>query len=267
MKKNQKIKLIKLIIKKIALYFILIYFWLLIFLYFSQKSMIYYPEKKDFYDCINFEENEKKIYKSTRFYEKKWEKEWVIVFFHWNAWRVCDRFYIKSLLDKTGYSFIFVEYSGYSDVKNNSPDIDYILKNVEDIWEYVNKKYNKIYVLWRSLWTWPASYLTNFLKVEKLVLISPYWEFYKIGQDKYPYYPIKYLFTQNYNSSEYLKDYKWEILIIHGQKDITVPYELWKELFEKLKTEKKQFISLPEANHHNVFDFIVSSNQILDFFK
>jgi esterase/lipase len=232
-----------------------------------QKSIVYIPGDKDFSECIYFDKNETKKYKDTNFYERKGEKKWVIVFFHWNAWRACERSYIKLMLEKTWYSFIFVEYSWYSDPDNSNPNIDDILNNVEDIWKYLeDKNYENIYVMWRSIWTWPASYLSSIIEIDKLLLISPYSQLYKIWADKYPIYPIKYLFTENYNSEHYLKNYAWEILVVHWKQDIVVPYKFWKELFDWLKSYKKEFISLEKWTHHNVFDFKESVDKIEAFF-
>ena len=247
---------------------LLIYIGFAVFLYLSQKSMLYFPESKDFYNCNLFEKDEQKEYKQTRFYEKKGEKKGVIVFFHWNAWRACDRSYIKSLLEKTGYSIIFLEYSGYSDLNNTSPNIKDILKDVENIGEYIeNKDYKNTYVVWRSLWGGPASYYSSKFKTSKLVLISSYSQLYKVASDKYPIFPIKYLFTENYNSEEYLKNYNGDFLMIHWNLDKVIPYKYGKELYDSIKSKNKVFLEIPTATHHNIFDFDEVNTKILEFLK
>lgn len=258
----------KLIIKKMILYIILIYFWFLLFLFFMQKWMLYHPNNISFLDCNTFKEDEQKIYKNTRFYEKKWDKEWIIVFFHWNAWSACNRSVIKWLLEKIWYSIIFVEYTWYTNIGNKKPNIKDILIDVDNIWEYINsKKYKKIYVMWRSLWTWPASYLSSLINVEKLLLISPYSQLYRVAADKYPIFPVKYLFSENYNSEKYLENYKNNLLIIHWKLDKVIPYKFWKELFDWLVTTKKDIISLDNWSHHNIFEYEEVNKKIIEFLK
>lgn len=244
------------------------YLSILIYLYINQKSLVYFPDKTDFYNCDNFLEEEKKQYLWTRFYEKIWEKNNLIIFFHWNAWRACDRVYIKRLLEKTWNSIIFMEYSWFADSDISKLDIKYILKDVENLWEYVSKKnFSNVYVFWRSLWTWVWAYYWSIFKTDKILLVSPYNQLYKIASDRYPIFPVKYLFTQNYNIESYLKNYKNELLIIHWLEDQTIPLKYWELLYNNLNTSKKDFLKIDEANHDNIFDFDLVENKIIEFLK
>jgi len=247
--------------------FIVLALYLLInlLLFIFQKDLLYFPNKIDFSKCENFKN--KKVYKNTRFYEVKWENNNLVIFFHWNVWRACDRKSILNILKITKNNIIFVEYAGYAE-KWKQPDIKKILQNVEDIWDYVkNKKFDKIYVIWRSLWTGPASYFAWKFKTDKLILISPYSQLYKVAQSKYPYIPVKYLFTENFVSEKYLKNYKNDILIIHWKKDKVIPYKFWLELYNWLNNVNKKLISKNNWNHHNVYLFDDVKKEIVKYFS
>ncbi len=270
MKNKLKFSYKSFLIKIIRVVF-LSYFAILIFLYFNQKNMIYYPnhpKEKNFFDCPYYKQNEKKIYKNTRFYERKWEKNNIIVFFHWNAWWMCDRKYIKELLEKTWNSIIMVEYYWYSDGPGIKPNISNILKDVKNIWEYLeNKNYNKIYVMWRSIWTWPASYFSKNFKTDKLVLISPYSQLYKVARNKYPYIPVKLIFSENYNNEKYLENYENKLLIIHWEKDNIIPLKLWEELFNKINNKNKRFLKIKNWNHNDLFYKTEVNKEISEFLE
>ena len=236
-------------------------------LYFHQKEMLYFPNDKDFFECKNFEVDEIKEYKNTRFYEVSWQTNDVIIYFHWNAWSACDRIWLLDILKKTNNNIIFVEYSWYSNI-NNNPNIKDILSNVDDIWGYINSsKYENIYVMWRSLWTWPASYYAENFKTDKLILVSAYSELYKIAQSKFPIFPVKLLFTENYKSEDYLKKYNNEILMIHWKVDDVIPYKFWLELYNWLNNNKKRLITKNYWTHHNIFKYEDVVEQIIKFFK
>ena len=79
--------------------------------------MLYFPDKTDFLECDNFTEKEKINYSETNFYEVSWNNNNVIIFFHWNAWRACNRTWILEMLKKTWNTIIFVEYFWYADSK------------------------------------------------------------------------------------------------------------------------------------------------------
>ena len=263
--------MIKIFLQKIKFLFIILwafYLFLNIMLYFNQKEMLYLPDNsKDFFDCQNFTEKEIKQYKSTRFYEVSWIKNNVVLFFHWNAWSACDRTFLLDILKKTNNDIIFVEYSWYWEL-NNKPNINSILKNVDEIWEYINSnKYDNVYVMWKSIWTGPASYYTKNYNVDKLLLISSYSKLSKIVEFKYSFFPINLLFTENYDSEDYLKEYKNDILIFHWEKDIVIPYEFGLELYNWLKNINKKFISKVDGTHHNLFSFDDVNIEIINYFK
>lgn len=256
------------IVRYLIIYPIVLYFSFLVFLFFAQKSLVYLPDNTPFRNCINFEEDEKKSYKETNFYEKKWKNENVIVFFHWNAGRACDRDYIKWIFENTNSSIIFVEYFGYWD-PDNSPNIKSILNDARNIWEYVNKNkdYQNIFVAWRSVWTWPASYYASRFKTDKLLLISPYPSLAKVWADKYPIFPVKYVFSENYESEKYLSDYKNDLLIIHGEKDKVVPAKFWKELFESVDSEKKEIFLKENLGHNDIFRLKEVWKKVVEFLR
>lgn len=260
---------LKVFIIKIVRIIVISYCTMLIFLYFNQKKMLYYPDYPravSFSECYSFDKEEQNEFKWTRFYEKKWTNNNVIVFFHWNAWRACDRDTIKGLLEKTWNSFIFVEYFGYSDHWWNKPDIEYILQDTLNIWEYIEgKDFDNVYVAWRSIWTWPASYFAENFKTEKVLLISPYSQLYKVAGDKYPYFPVKIMFTQNYNSEEYLKNYTNDLLVIHWNKDEVVPFSLWKELYSSVNVVNKEFLEVQNWNHNDILFSKWVGEKIVDF--
>ena len=104
-------------IKKILIIILIIYLLANIFLFFNQKNMLYFPNKTDFLNCDNFTKKQKKfytnykkepfLYHDVRFYEVSWKNNNVIIFFHWNAWRACERIWILKMLKKTGIQLFF----------------------------------------------------------------------------------------------------------------------------------------------------------------
>lgn len=267
--KEKKKTNIKIILIKTIRILVISYLTILIFLFFKQKDMIYYPnypEASSFYDCSNFKTDEQKEYNWTRFYEKKWTNNNLVIFFHWNAGSACSRYEMKNILEKSWNNFVFVEYYWYSDLSNNKPWIDKILQDSLNIWEYIkSKEFENIYIIWRSVWTWPASYYTENFKTDKILLISPYTQLYKVASDKYPFFPIKLLFSENYNSEEYLKRYKWELLIIHWNNDKVVPFFLGKEIYDWINTNIKELFEIDNWNHNDILYYEGVSEKIIKF--
>ncbi|MFC1756459.1 hypothetical protein ACFLY1_00730, partial [Patescibacteria group bacterium] len=67
----------------------------------------------DFKSCTFFQDSQKINIGGTRAYYKENSKK-LILFYHGNAGSACDRSFLRDEFQKLGYSYIFVEYTGYS---------------------------------------------------------------------------------------------------------------------------------------------------------
>jgi esterase/lipase len=257
----------KKILKNISLLIWVLYLSVLITLVLIQKKMVYFPDNTPFAICDTFSKDEHKKYNGTNFYETKWSNNNVVIFFHGNAWRACDRNFVKNVLEQTNSSIIFVEYHGYADT-DNSPNIKSILQDVKNIWNYIEQSsYENIFVFWRSIWAGPASYYAQNFKVDRLLLVSSYSSLYKIAANQYSVFPVKYIFSENYEPEKYLKNFKNKLLIIHGKMDRVIPLRYGTELFDSVTNWEKELIILPDWNHNNTLVYPKVTSKIIQFFS
>ena len=61
---------------------------------------------------------------------------------------------------------------------------------------------------------------------------------------------------QNFDNINSLKDFNNEIIIFHGINDKTVPVSHSEELFKTLQAKNKEYISIENTGHNDVFDTI-----------
>ncbi len=228
------------------------YFFFGIFLYVSQRKMLYHPSSQNFDDCKGFEDSEKVKLEDTRMYFKN-VSDTLLVYYHGNAGSACDRSFIKERFESLDLSHLFVEYTGYSD-DDKKPSKERLLKNVEDVKEFISEKdFDNVIVVGSSLGTSMASYHAKISRVDKLLLISPYVSTVEVGKDLYPLYPIGWLLKDNYKNFEWLQDYNNPLLVIHPGEDSVVAPKHGKKLYEKLNVEDKEFILLENVGHNDVF--------------
>ena len=176
----------------------------------------------------------------------------VVVYYHGNAGYACDRSSIKETFEKTGLSVIFVEYTGYSN-DDKKPSMKVILKDVENVHDYV-KKFRNVTVYGQSIGSGAASYQASLGGVDKLMLVTSFTSFADVGQSKYFMYPVKLMITENYDNVKWLKDYKVNVLIIHGDRDFIIPSKHSLRLYERLKTEKKDYVLIQGKGHTYIWD-------------
>lgn len=247
--------------KIIAVFFSLLrivlitYLSLWVFLYFFQSHLIYHPSQGDFYDCKELENYNKITYNNTRFYKLSQWGKWVLIHYHGNAWRACDRAFKQWILELSGNDIIFVEYSWYG-WDSLSPNKTRLEKNVRDIKRYITKSwYNTVIVYGESIGTWLASYHASLWKVEKLLLVSPFSSIWDLAQKHYSIYPISLLLRENYDNIWYLKNFSKDIIIIHGINDVVIPINLSKKLYDSLdNVEQKQYFLIPESGHNDIWN-------------
>ena len=75
------------------------------------------------------------------------------------------------------------------------------------------------------------------------------------------------MFTENYNSEKYLKNYKNDVLIIHWKEDQVIPSKFGEELYNWLENKNKKIILKQTANHHNVFSYEDLVKEMILFLK
>ncbi|MFT4303978.1 MAG: alpha/beta hydrolase [Candidatus Woesearchaeota archaeon] len=218
--------------------------------------MIYYPDKQDFDNCPGFSDYERKNYDGTRFYFKQGkdnESNNVIVFYHGNAGSTCDRSYMKQLFERTKASLIFVEYAGYSNDKKR-PNIKRILDDVRNINSFIiNNGFESVMVYGESIGTGPGSYHAKIGQVDFLIFVTPFYSLQYLAQSMYRIYLASILVRERYDNARWLKDYKGDIVIIHGSQDDIIPYQHSRRLYDNLVTENKEYIFIQGRGHNDLW--------------
>jgi len=248
----------------ILIFSIVLYFLFGVYLFFIQKSMMYYPDNQDFHNCPGFKDYQKLEHKGTRFYLKQ-QSQKALVYYHGNAGSTCDRSFVKSFFETSDYTLIFVEYAGFS-ADRRKPSAKLILKDVENIHEYLDKngfKNNLIYG--QSIGSGAASYHAFLGNVDKLLLISPFSSMTDVAQSKYFIYPVSLLFTEKYDNLKWLNNYQGKIMIIHGDKDKIIPPKFSKKLFNKLSTQEKEYVLIPSYGHNDIWSSDIMTEKVMQF--
>ena len=243
----------KRIIKKIFINFIIIYLVFGAILFFSQKSMIYYPNNQNFDSCRGFSDYETMTSNGTRFYYKKQSSENLIVYYHGNAGSACDRSVFKEVFENSNSSIVFVEYAGYSN-DDKSPSMKYILNDVLNVQRFIEEEsYNNIIVYGQSIGSGPASFHASKYEVDTLILVTPFSNLVDLVQSKYVIYPASILLTEKYENTQWLQNFNGNLAIIHGDRDTIIPHNFSQKLFENVPTQNKEYFLIEGKGHNNIW--------------
>jgi len=180
-------------------------------------------------------------------------------------------------MEDTKSSVLAPEYPGYGCFKKEIETLDPkrlktktrdILSMTKDIFYWATKKSNgglgfeasDIFVWGRSIGTGPASYMANDNPgVKGLILVSPYTSLKKLASSKTRYlggFGSWFIEDNSYENDKCMETISCPVLIIHGEKDIVIPWQMSDELSKILRRrDKLHDFKHPYEMTHHLFDF------------
>ena len=245
--------------------FMVIYLLFGLFLFFSQRSMLYYPDNQDFESCERFSDYQKINFNGTRFYYKQGSPDNVIVYYHGNAGSACDRGYFKSFFEQSNSSIIFVEYTGYSN-DSIKPSRDLILQDVKNVHSFVKENsFKNIVVYGQSIGSGAASHHAFIGDVNSLILVGSFSSLDDVVRSKYIIYPASILLREKYDNTKWLQDFDGNIIIFHGDGDQAIPYKFSQKLFNEIPTEKKEYVLIEGKGHNDIWNAPIFREKLIEF--
>lgn len=192
-------------------------------------------------------------------YVKPEKAKKAVVFFHGNSDNAS--YFLNRARPFVGreYAVLVVEYQGFGGRKGYPNQIS-MQTDVELAVAFLNKQGfdNKNIVLYgHSMGTYLAIYGASSLgqihPFNSVILESPFTSVVDMAKRKCLHlFPVRLLLKKNvYDSIKYIRYINTRILIGHGMKDKTVPYDQGERLFEQA-LKPKEFFSSAEAGHREL---------------
>ena len=233
------------------------YFVIILFVYFYQRSLLYYPSENNYLNNkINFSYEEifiktdENIKLKSWFIEKDLKKFKTILLFHGNAGNLFNRVYKLNELNKLDLNILLISWRGFSGNKGK-PTEKNLYHDAGEAVKWLNSLgiNNKNIILYgESLGTGVATELGKKNIFGGIILESPFTSMADTAKIYYPYLPVNLLLRDRYDSMSKITDIKTPILIMHGKMDSIVPQKMGLELFEKANNPK--FNYFPENDDH-----------------
>ncbi len=212
-----------------------LYFLYGLFVYLSQKQMIFQPEKlpKDYvfkfsdehqiYEEFNIEADDGTALNSLLF--KADNPKGIIVYFHGNAsnnamWGTIS----KSFVNRE-YHLLLWDYRGYG--KTNGPlKFNNIHRDSEAVYEYASENFPDLEVVpyGVSLGCALATHVANKYQTKRLILETPFFSMKQLAAEHFPGLPYSTLLKFPFNNYKSLKTYSGQAYAIHGTADNVIPY-------------------------------------------
>jgi len=185
----------------------------------------------------------------------------VVVIFHGNAGTLGGRGFKARLFMDQGYGALLVEYRAYAN-NPGSPTEQGLYADARAALAQVKALGyggQSLVFYGESLGTGVATQMASEAHehgeaVAAVILEAPFTSITDVAVGRYPFLPVRLLARDRFESLARIKDIGAPLLIVHGERDRTVPIKLGKRLFDAASAPKEH-LWVAEAGHNDLFSF------------
>ena len=183
-----------------------------------------------------------------------------VLFLHGNAGNISHRIDSVEMFHRLGYSTLIFDYRGYGN-SGGKPSEQGTYRDAEAAWRYLAEQQHipgcRIVLFGESIGGAVAAWLAVREKPAALIISSGFTSVPDLGQQLYPYFPIRLLARIRYDTRESLGSVDAPVLIAHSPEDDIIPYAHGQALFAAANPPK-QFLELA-GGHNDGFIFMRES--------
>jgi len=178
-----------------------------------------------------------------------------LLYLHGNAGHIgyrADK--VKPYLE-AGYGMLLLSYRGYG-TNPGYPTEDHLYLDSRAALKFLADQHIPIFktvIYGESLGTGVAVEVAQNLGIAGLVLEAPFSSMVDAAAHHFKLFPASLLVRDKYDSLSKINNIKAPILIIHGENDRTIPYELGRKLYD-MAPQPKEFYGIPNAGHNDLYD-------------
>jgi len=238
----------KKLIKTISVVLLLIYGGMGLFLYLNQHSLLYYPtpNKVTEYSKMTMKNDGVDI---NIIVLNPGHKN-AILYFGGNA---------ESMAGSSNYiagqfpnlTVYLMDYRGYG-ASTGTASESTLYSDALKMYDSIESKHERISVGGRSLGTGVATYVAAHRSVSKLALITPYDSIVNVAQGMYPFFPVKLLVNDVYDSEGRVNEIEAETLIIYAENDTVIPRENTENLIHAFDSKQLEVIMIKDKGHNTI---------------
>lgn len=191
------------------------------------------------------------------------------IVFHGNAGTAVDRaFYVKPL-GALGYRVILAEYPGYGGRKGTPGEKAFVADARETVRLAIEQYGGPVYLLGESLGGGVAAAVVRdeSLKIDGIVLITPWDSLLAVARSTYPLLPVRLLLKDRYDNIGNLGEFRGRIAVVGAERDEIVPLRHAADLYDSISGSARMMRVIKGAGHNDWPVFIDARwwQEIMDF--
>jgi pimeloyl-ACP methyl ester carboxylesterase len=143
-------------------------------------------------------------------------------------------------------------YRGYG-ASDGDPTEQALFSDALALFDRVHQEHVSIAVVGRSLGSGVASWLASRRPVERLALVTPFDSIANVAHAHYPYFPVRWLLQDRYESSSYIGHYRGAVMVLRAGRDDVVPPADTDRLLAAIRASHA-VVAFPSAGHNSISD-------------
>jgi pimeloyl-ACP methyl ester carboxylesterase len=218
-------------------------------LFFSQRSLIYFPtqathDQPGSVSTLDVQDASLKISVRPR------DGADALIYFGGNAEDVSQSIslFAEAFPKRSLYLLHYRGYGGSS----GKPTEKALYSDAQTLYEMVHAKHSNVIIIGRSLGTAVAIHLASTNPASHLVLITPFDSILNLARKQLPWFPIGLLLQDKYESWRYAPLIKTPTMIIAAGNDEVVPRESTLALFNAFSPGIARMTFIPGAGHNTI---------------
>jgi pimeloyl-ACP methyl ester carboxylesterase len=229
----------------------LIYIVLCLALFLAQRSFIYFPRPKSASDnspTLILNVDGERILVSTRL---RTDSD-AVIYFGGNAEDVSRS--LPTLADAFPERSLYaLNYRGYGG-STGKPSEPALIADALTLFDRVHTEHPHITIIGRSLGSGVAVRIASMRPVERLVLVTPYDSLANIAAIHYPYFPVRWLLLDKFESWRYAPKVTAPTKMIAAQNDEVIPFASTESLYKRLPQSQATLTVIKGVGHNDISD-------------
>ena len=228
-------------------------------MYVNQRRLTYFPDARRVSPAQAGLSNVAEITLPTpdgetliAWYAKAKPGEPTLLYFHGNAGSLATRVERVRKYVERGRGILMLSYRGFSGSTGSSNVAD--AKLSYDYLIEIGLRPEDILLYGESLGTGVAVQTAASRPAAGLILDAPYTSLADVAAARYPWLPVRWLMSDPYRSDRYLSKLRLPVLVVHGDRDDTVPVAMGRKVYE-LAGGPKELAIIRDAGHSDHYLF------------
>jgi fermentation-respiration switch protein FrsA (DUF1100 family) len=246
-------------VKSVLLLGVVLYVGFVGLLYLGQRGMMYFPDRSRVLPAsIGFAQAAEDVLTTADgervviWHVPPRDGRAVVVYFQGNGGGLSLRVPRFQTIVSDGTGLIALGYRGYSG-STGRPTEEGLIADARAAYAFAAARYKpEQVVLWgESLGSGVAVALGAEKPVGRMVLEAPFTSAADVAAGVYPFVPVRLLMKDQFRSDERVGRVKAPILVMHGERDRVVPFQLAERLYDMIRGPKR-FVRFPQGGHEGL---------------